>query len=413
METLKFLFTSSFYPPYHIGGDAVHVSYLAEELVKRGHEVHVLHSMDAYCIKRKTVQQQTESPGIHVHTIRTALQLSAYASYLLGNHPAVIRRFHSLVKEIKADVVHHHNISLLGYGILRKSGRYLNLYTAHDYWLFCQLGNLFKFGRYVCEKRNCIVCSVMTGRPRQIWRNLPMFGTAVREIDTVIAPSSFMFHVLRREFPSLSIEHIPNFAPWANPDMFASTGGERPYFIYVGILEKHKGLLPLLDCYARWVSHYSVGLKIVGTGALAAQVRRFIDKNGMQDYIFTLGRLPTSSVRREVLSAIASISPSLWPENAPLTALEALSVGTPVVASKSGGLPEIVEPVDTGLLFSWHERDGLNRALEFALTHNCTLRSRAKSVFENLFSPERYINNYFGLICRLYGQQTSKKANTH
>ena len=413
METLKFLFTSSFYPPYHIGGDAVHVSYLAEELVKRGHEVHVFHSMDAYRIKRKTVEQQTESPGIHVHTIRTALQLSAYASYLLGDYPGVIRRFRSLLKEIKMDVVHHHNISLLGYGILRKSGRYLNLYTAHDYWLFCQLGNLFKFGKYVCEKRDCFACSVMTGRPRQIWRNLPMFNTAARGIDAVIAPSSFMLQALRREFPSLSIEHIPNFAPHTDPDIFAGRGAETPYFIYVGILEKHKGLLPLLDCYARWASHHSVGLKIVGTGRLAPQVRRFIDNSGMQDCIFTLGRLPTSSVRREVLGAIASILPSLWPENAPLSALEALSMGTPVVASKSGGLPEIVEPVDTRLLFSWNGNDGLNRALEFALAHNSTLRNRAKSVFGKLFSPERYINAYFGLVRGLYEQQGSKKANTH
>ena len=45
--------TSTFYPPYHIGGDAVHVKYLAEELAKRGHEVHILHSIDAYNVKRK------------------------------------------------------------------------------------------------------------------------------------------------------------------------------------------------------------------------------------------------------------------------------------------------------------------------------------------------------------------------
>ena len=195
------------------------------------------------------------------------------------------------------DVVHHHNISLLGYGILRKTGRYLNLYTAHDYWLFCQLGNLFKFGKYVCEKRNCLASSVMTGRPRQIWRDLPMFNTAAGEIVAMIAPSRFMLQALRREFPSLRIDHIPNFAPRPGPDMIVGRGVETPYFVYVGILEKHKGLLPLLDRYARWASHHRVGLRIVGTGALVRQIRSFVDSNGMQDCIFTLGRLPTSSLR--------------------------------------------------------------------------------------------------------------------
>ena len=41
METLRFLMVSTFYPPYHLGGDAVHVQYLAEALAERGHEVPV------------------------------------------------------------------------------------------------------------------------------------------------------------------------------------------------------------------------------------------------------------------------------------------------------------------------------------------------------------------------------------
>ena len=39
METLKFVMTAAFYPPYHLGGDANHVRYLAEALAAQGHEV--------------------------------------------------------------------------------------------------------------------------------------------------------------------------------------------------------------------------------------------------------------------------------------------------------------------------------------------------------------------------------------
>jgi glycosyltransferase involved in cell wall biosynthesis len=45
--------TTTFYPPYHIGGDAVHVRILAEELVKKGHEVHIIHLLDSYYLKKK------------------------------------------------------------------------------------------------------------------------------------------------------------------------------------------------------------------------------------------------------------------------------------------------------------------------------------------------------------------------
>src|SRR5881628_2202916 len=52
METLKFVMTAAFYPPYHLGGDANHVRYLAEALVAQGHEVHVEYSPAALALKR-------------------------------------------------------------------------------------------------------------------------------------------------------------------------------------------------------------------------------------------------------------------------------------------------------------------------------------------------------------------------
>ena len=51
METLKFVMTAAFYPPYHLGGDANHVRYLAEALSAQGHEVHVEYSPAALALK--------------------------------------------------------------------------------------------------------------------------------------------------------------------------------------------------------------------------------------------------------------------------------------------------------------------------------------------------------------------------
>ena len=79
-----------------------------------------------------------------------------------------------------------------------------------------------------------------------------------------------------------------------------------------------------------------------------------------------------------------------------------------MVASKSGGLPKIVKAVGNRLLFSWHGKDVLDTALEFALAHNSILRDRAKSAFNNLFPPERYMT-CLEIISSLYGQQTSFK----
>src|SRR6185503_18088144 len=48
LSALRFCFPTTFYPPYSFGGDAVGVQRLARALVKRGHEVTVVHDIDAY-----------------------------------------------------------------------------------------------------------------------------------------------------------------------------------------------------------------------------------------------------------------------------------------------------------------------------------------------------------------------------
>lgn len=113
METKTFLFTTSFYPPYHIGGDAIHVAYLSRELVARGHEVHVLHSVDAYRLKVKEKRASTEkNDGVHVHSCKSPFgRLSPLSAYAMGRSP--------YVEEISPEVAHHHNISLLGADALR------------------------------------------------------------------------------------------------------------------------------------------------------------------------------------------------------------------------------------------------------------------------------------------------------
>src|SRR5665647_1934724 len=101
--------TSTFYPPYHLGGDATHVKYLAEELAKIGHEVHVFYNKDAYIVKRRNLPRITESQGVFTHEFESPSNLSPYLAYLFGSVPSINRKFKALVKEIRPDVVHYHN----------------------------------------------------------------------------------------------------------------------------------------------------------------------------------------------------------------------------------------------------------------------------------------------------------------
>jgi len=381
--------TSTFYPPYHLGGDAVHVKYLAEELVKRGHEVHVLHSLDAYRVKRKSLREKAEINGVHIHTIKTRFNLSSYMAYVFGNFSPILRKFEELVKEVKPDVVHNHNISLLGYGLLKKRGNYLNLYTAHDYWLICQQNNLLKNGSEICDDGSCFLCSLRCGKPPQLWRHGKEFRESVENIDILIAPSNYVKNKISEKF-NVKVVTIPNFVP--EPPNHIEPSGFSNFFLYAGVLEKHKGIINLINVYKEISGEIDAKLLIVGTGSLRDKIKRTIKRNGLETKIALLGWIDHSLLYQLLKDANALIMPSLGPENCPLIALEALSLGTPIVASTKGGLPEII---DKGLIYN--TTDELKQIL-LNFDKSKYPFYTVKNIYKKYYSPEAYLGKYFDLI---------------
>ncbi len=396
MESLRFVFTTTFYPPYHIGGDATHVEYLAEELIKKGHEVNVIHSLDAYKIKRnkKLIIKQTEKQkNLFINTIKSPLRtLDPLITYAFGNSLWIGRKFSEAVKAIHPDIVHHHNISLLGYDLLRKRADYLSLYTAHDYWLVCPTSNLFKNQEETCAVKNCSSCSLKSRRIPQIWRSRRSFKMATKNIDLLISPSEYVRRRLVQEINVPAVT-LPNFVPYP-PENIASSGYEN-YFLFLGVIEKHKGILNLLKLFNEQRYNLKTKLIIAGGGSLSPYVREYIQKNSLNNLISFLGFVDDPTKYSLYSDASAVIIPSIWPENAPLVALEALSVGTPVISSNQGGLPEIIEKVDKKLIFD--DTSGLKDLL-LAFSRSEFSTKKVKKVYEENFSPKAYVDKYLELI---------------
>jgi len=401
METLKILFSTSFYPPYHLGGDAIHVKYLAEELAKKGHEVHVLCSLDAYQIKRKNFnvsKQESDKKNIFVHRIKSPLNgINPLIVYVLGRSLYVQKKFSVLLKEVSPNIVHHHNISLLGYSILEKKNSYLSLYTAHDYWLICQTNNLLRNGRRICDKKQCYSCAIGSKRFPQLWRRFTSFKRAVRSIDLLISPSDFVRRRLSQEIEVKSLT-LPNFAP--NPPAGIPPTGFSNYFLFAGLLEKHKGILNLLNLFNENRHDLKARLVIAGGGSLENYVHNYIEKNSLGKIISFLGFVDQKKLYALYSNALALIVPSICPENAPLVVLEALSVGTPVIVSNTGGLPEIMKKVDAKLIFN--DIDHLKDII-LSFSEKDFSSSKIKQICEQNFSSEAYVNNYIRIVKNISG----------
>ncbi|HUL40027.1 MAG TPA: glycosyltransferase [Methanomassiliicoccales archaeon] len=386
METKRIIMTSTFYPPYHLGGDATHVRALREELQRQGHEVHVLHSLDAYRWKRGEVAGEPEAqPGIH--TVQGRLgKWSAVGTYLSGRNRAAERELERLVKEVRPNWVHHHNVSLLGAGVLRERD-VPSVYTAHDYWLICPRSDLMYLARETCTKRRCTLCSLATRRPPQVWRYWGMRG-ALSSIDLAIAPSRFMAGQLR-SFLGIEAEVLPNFA--AAPDH----APKKPegYFAFVGVLEKNKGLDLLLEAFKE---RAGPGLHVMGRGTLEPLVREAeLATSGRISY---KGFLEGRALWEEMSGSQALVCPSTGNENSPLACIEALALGVPLVVSSKGGLPELVQDPECGTVASLDAR-GLAKAL--AIMSDPVAREQlARNAFikyQANHQPGGYVDRYLRL----------------
>jgi glycosyltransferase involved in cell wall biosynthesis len=189
---------------------------------------------------------------------------------------------------------------------------------------------------------------------------------------------------------------LPNFVP-SPPTRILNKADEKPsnYFLFVGVLEPHKGIMELLKVFDEIRRDRDCGLAVVGDGSLMRSVNQFIVSRSLADRVWYEGFVDDARLYSLYKNALALIVPSVWPENAPLVALEALSVGTPVIGANNGGLPEIVGKVDGRLLFdNW---EGLKKiVVEFSRTQFPS--NTVRQIYESNFSPGKYVNEYMKII---------------
>jgi glycosyltransferase involved in cell wall biosynthesis len=399
----RFCFVTTFYPPYSFGGDGIFVQRLAGELAARGHTVEVIHCVDSYRLLagREPRGSYAQVPGVSVHGLRSPWgPLSPLATHQTGQ-PLSKQRQIGAILDRGFDVIHYHNISLVGGPGVLALGQAIKLYTLHEYWLVCPTHTLFRYNRAPCSQPHCTACSLVHGRPPQWWRSGPQLASAVRHVDAFIAPSRFSQEAHRRMGLDLPTVHLPNFVPEAAS---ADAGDEAdqevpagldPYFLFVGRLEKIKGLHTLIPVFRRW---RKARLVVAGGGGEAERLRR--QAAGDANITF-LGPQATPALDRLYRDAIALIVPSINYEMFPLVMLEAFRQRTPVIARNLGALPEIVAEAG-GMTYSSDEE--LIAALErLRADADCRahLGCRAYRAFREKWSAEAHLNSYFDLIAGL------------
>jgi glycosyltransferase involved in cell wall biosynthesis len=340
---------TTFYPPFHFGGDAMGVQRLAQALARRGHQVTVIHDGDAYVtLAGREPPTAHSDDGVEVVTLRSRLgAISNLLTQQLGRpavHGGAIRR---LLAERDVDVTVFHNVSLVGGPGLLGLGRGVRLYMAHEHWLVCPTHVLWRHGREVCTGRQCLRCVLHYRRPPQLWRYTGALERQLRHVDAFVAMSEFS-RAKHREFGfPRDMEVVPYFLPDAEPAtaVHDASPHPRPYVLFVGRLERIKGLDDVIPPFARFDR---ADLLIAGDGAYGPALRALAGGNPRVRF---LGQVAPAELSRYYRHALALVVPSVCYETFGIIIIEAFRQGTPVLARRIGPFPEILEHAGGGELF--------------------------------------------------------------
>jgi glycosyltransferase involved in cell wall biosynthesis len=406
---MRFCMVTTFFPPYHFGGDAVFVRALARALVRKGHEVEVIHCEDAYRLGNvSSVDAPGDDDGVVVHRLRSMFGILSPLITQQTGRPGLKARDLRTILGREFDVVNFHNISLIGGpGVLMLSSAPVTLYTLHEHWLVCPTHIFWKNRSHACEKMECFRCCLESRIPPQLWRYTGLIERSLKHIDMLLAPSRFTADRHREAGITVPIHVLPLFSELGSYPPAKTDRPNRPYFLYVGRVTASKGIPVLLKDFLS-VPIHTHDLVIVGDGDLRASLER---QYAHVPYVRFVGALPHQELPPWYQQATALILPSLAPESFGLSVIEAFACGTPAVVHAAGGNREAIAMTGGGYVYESPEE--LSQALTALGGDTClreTLGRRARTGYERYYTEERYVNAYLDFIGGIQHQKRSRQV---
>jgi GT2 family glycosyltransferase/glycosyltransferase involved in cell wall biosynthesis len=320
-----------------------------------------------------------------------------------------------VIDEFTPDAAHIHHLTGLSTTIVRSLAerQIPTVFTLHDYWLMCHRGQLLDVNFRVCDgpgTAGCHACLPAAGGAgpvgftgaaavRALERRLPeaparqlrrvaegfagLISSAgeaedqerrriahmravCAEVTYFLAPSRY----IRDRFVQFGVapERItvsPNGVAYVVSGFSRTARDHKLRLGFLGTLMISKAPHILLEAVARLprgsasVDLFGAYSAYHGDDSYRQQLQPLLRSDGVRAH----GSVPHEQIAEALASIDVLVVPSIWPENAPLVIQEAFLAGVPVVASRIGGIPEMVADGKNGLLFRAGDSEDLSRAL--------------------------------------------------
>jgi glycosyltransferase involved in cell wall biosynthesis len=368
---MRVLMLAQFYYPV-IGGEERHVLALSEALVERGHEV---------MVATMPHEARAETEVIGGVTVKSLRGLFQRAAFLFSDpdrphvppfpDPELLLRLNRIATEFKPDIVHGHNWLIHSYLPSRLWNDITLVSTLHDHSMACSIKTLMRQGEH-CEGPQFGKCLGCAGQ--HFGRAM---GTVVstahvaskhahrRSVDSFIAVSHAVAKYAALDDGPVPYDVLPTFIPdntgviTAQPDACVAALPPEGFLLFVGELNKNKGLHTLIDAYTRLQN--APPLVLIG--------RRCPDTpERLPNNVYLFESWPHAAVMHAWKRCLFGLAPSNWVEPCGTIVMEANAVGKTMIATNHGGLAELVEHGRTGLLVPPNNPQALTGAMQMLIS---------------------------------------------
>jgi len=324
--------------------------------------------------------------------------------------PEALLALRRIIREERPDIIHAHNWIVHSFTPLKAWSKAKLVMTLHDYSLVCVQKRLMRHG-VRCSGPGLMKCLECAADFYGIGKGVPStlanftWGEIERQaVDMFLPVSHSVAEQTRLAKRKVAYRIIPNFIPdeveppGDDAQAMLAQLPEGDFLLYVGDLMPDKGVDVLLQAHAQLnmsqgdregapVPYTDMQLPLVLIGR---SVTGYLE--GLPPNVLHLGRWQHSAIMQAWSRCAIALIPSICPDACPTVAMEAMAMGRPIVASRIGGLTDILVDGQTGLLVPPGDVQELREAIQCLLddagrrqgmgmiAKQCVVAFQAKSV---------------------------------
>ena len=410
---MNILFLVKFYEPFDRGGSEWSTHDLAKLLIERGHKVTIYtpnygakkeEILDGIVIKRFHFFKKLKNPKSEI----TPWWTNNIVWFIYTTIICTL-----LVKRENFDVIHAHSNEFLPATVIAGAlTKTQTVATFRDYQSICSFGfclwqrqkacDLLKYLTYEFKffydnyvfNKNIVKFSILYLAAIRSWLMTKIIFFFAARIEHKVAVSKQLAKIFRAN----GITKMMTIHNAVIVNTFSKNPKDE--IVYIGKFSKGKGVDLLMDLVEEIALKFpNLNFRFIGSGVLGMKLLEKVKNQKLESKVIFTGRVDHRLAINFAAEASLVIVPSIWPEPLPRSAIEAILAGTPVVATKVGGIEEVIKNNIYGVLVNPDKNSlkaAIIRAFEKRDTYKRNIANDLKTLKEHFSndSVQKYLEVY-------------------